>query len=277
MVDVGQRVVRVAGQPERQQVVGDAAQRRDALQVGDEPAVAPRHRLTRHQQAVHRDVDMAELTGHPGRATDHSTGLDHPAAEPGADDRRDRRTSRRLVAEVPLVGVQGRGVAVVVVDHREVQSFLDGVADVEAPPLGGGKVGGPASRDHAIGAGRPRRVEPDARTEARGMARHSEHELHRLVDRRRSLPPGLRGRSSALRPCRSTRNRPSSLRTVALVLVPPTSSPTTTAACAPDITPFWPRRAVPGAARPATMPNTAGNNAVRDRRSVSWASTPDPR
>ena len=88
--DVGQRVVRVSGQPERQQIVGDAAQRRDALEVADEPAVAPRHRLARHQEAVHRDLDVAELAGHPGRATDHSTGLDDAAAQSGSDDRRDR-------------------------------------------------------------------------------------------------------------------------------------------------------------------------------------------
>ena len=55
-----------------------------------EPAVAPRHRLARHEQAVHRDLDVAQLAGHPGRAPHHSTGLDDPAAQPGADDRRHR-------------------------------------------------------------------------------------------------------------------------------------------------------------------------------------------
>ena len=88
--DVGQRVVRVTGQPERQEIVGDAAQRRHALEVGEEPAVAPWHRLARHQEAVHRDLDVAELASHTGRTTDHSAGLDDAAAHPSSDDRRDR-------------------------------------------------------------------------------------------------------------------------------------------------------------------------------------------
>ena len=56
------------------------------------------------------------------------------------------------------MGIQRGSVAVVVVDHRKVQAFLDGGAEVEAPPLSGREVGRPARRDHPIGARRSGRV-----------------------------------------------------------------------------------------------------------------------
>ena len=47
----------------------DAGQRGDALRVADEAAVAPRAAAGPSlEQAVHRDVHVAELAGHAGRA-----------------------------------------------------------------------------------------------------------------------------------------------------------------------------------------------------------------
>jgi hypothetical protein len=84
---VADLVVLELGQPVRQQVVLDTGQRGHALRVTPLAAVAGGCGLTRVQQAVQRDGDVAQLSGHPGRALDHSPGVDQPAAQPGAHDR----------------------------------------------------------------------------------------------------------------------------------------------------------------------------------------------
>ena len=63
----GQLVVGVTREPVRQQVVADARERREALDIADEAAVALRHRLAIGEQTFHRDVHVAELAGHPRR------------------------------------------------------------------------------------------------------------------------------------------------------------------------------------------------------------------
>ena len=115
--------------------------RGDALGVTAEPAVAARQRLAVEQQPVHRDVHVPELARHPGRALDDPAALDHAAAEAGPDDRRDRRALARDGAEVAVVGVQGGGVAVVVVDDRQPELVLERGTHVEAVPLRVGEVG----------------------------------------------------------------------------------------------------------------------------------------
>ncbi len=79
---------------------------------------------------------MAELTGHPRGAAHDLAALDNPAAEPGADDRRDRRTVLSVDPEEVFVGVQRGGVAIVVVDDRQSETGLGGRADVIAVPYG---------------------------------------------------------------------------------------------------------------------------------------------
>jgi hypothetical protein len=94
-LDDGQRgewVVGEARQPVRQQVVHDAAQRRDALEVAAESAVAPRDRLVRLEQAVHRDVHVPELARHPRGATHDRAAFDDAAAQARPDDRGDGRS-----------------------------------------------------------------------------------------------------------------------------------------------------------------------------------------
>ena len=132
-VDAGQRVVRVPGQPERQQVVGDAAQRRDALDVADETAVAAWHRLARLEQAVHRDLDMAELAGHSCRASDHRPASITPPPRPVPTIAETDERSDASSPKCRSMGVQGSSVAVVVVDHRKLQTFLDGCRGSRSP------------------------------------------------------------------------------------------------------------------------------------------------
>ena len=137
-------------------------QRGEALAVGGKPQLQLRDRLARLEQAVRRDLDVAQLAGHPGRAAHHPAGLDHAAAQAGADDQRHRRAPVRVRAEVRVVGVQRRGVGVVVVDHRQADPGLDRAADVEAAPAGVGEVDRAAERDDPVRAGRPGRVQADA-------------------------------------------------------------------------------------------------------------------
>ena len=92
-------------------------------------------------------------------------GLDHAAAEPGADDRRDRRALRRASGpKWRVVGVQRGRVAVVVVDDRQSEARLDRGADVEAPPLGSEKLVAPRARSR-------RRRSPARACRARRRAR----------------------------------------------------------------------------------------------------------
>jgi hypothetical protein len=121
--EAGKLVTLVPGQPVRQQVVLDACQRGHALRVGRLAAVAHGRRLTLAEQAIQRDRDMAEFSGHPGCALDHLSGLDDPAAEPGADDRGHRPMLRGLLAEPRVMGVKRGRVPVVVVDDGKPEEF----------------------------------------------------------------------------------------------------------------------------------------------------------
>jgi hypothetical protein len=71
---------------------------------------------------------MAELAGHAGRALDDGARLDDPAAQAGADDHRYRRVRAGDHAIVRDMGVEGGGVAVVVIDDGELQPFLQRAA-----------------------------------------------------------------------------------------------------------------------------------------------------
>ncbi len=185
----GQRMVWISREPVGEQVAYDPGQRRDALHVAGVAAVAGRHRLVIGQQAVREDLDVPELAGHAGRAADDLARLDHPAAEPGADDGRHRGMHRRIRSEVDLVRIQGGGVAVVVVDDRQPDARLQRAPHVEAPPGGLREVRGTPGADDAHGACRPGRVQPDRRHPLQRDAGLVEHEVHRLGHR---LDGGLR-------------------------------------------------------------------------------------
>src|SRR5215470_7489097 len=60
-----------------------------------------------------------------------------------------------------MVRVERRRVAVVVVDDGQPQPRLQRAAEVETLPAGVREVRGAAGGDDAVGAGRPRGVEPD--------------------------------------------------------------------------------------------------------------------
>ena len=109
-------------EPVRQQVVFDPAQRRDRLEIGGEPTVAAWHGLVGLEQAVHRELDVTELSSHSGGATNDDAVLHDAAAEPGSDDRRHGGAVHCVDTEEMLVGVQGGGVAIVVVDHRHPEA-----------------------------------------------------------------------------------------------------------------------------------------------------------
>ena len=111
-------MVGVPGQPVGEQVAHDPGQRREALDVARVAAVAGRHRLVVGQDALGEDLDVPQLAGHARRPSNDLARLDHAAAEPGADDGRDRGMHRRIGPEVDVVGIQCRGIAVVVVDDR---------------------------------------------------------------------------------------------------------------------------------------------------------------
>ena len=86
-----------------------------------------------------------------------------------------RRSPRPTIAggvgaEVDVVGVQRGGVGVVVVDDRQADAGLERAPDVEAAPRGLREVRRALGRDHAVGAGRARRVEPDRPDRRRGGA-----------------------------------------------------------------------------------------------------------
>ena len=102
---------------------------------------------------------MPELAGHTGGTTHDVAGFDHATTETRADDRRDRGAPQGQLAEVDVVGVQRRGVAVVAVHHGDAEPEFECLADVESPPLREGEVRRTPRRDHAIGRGRSGRVE----------------------------------------------------------------------------------------------------------------------
>jgi hypothetical protein len=138
----GELVVVILGEPVRQQVLLDAGERGDAFRIAPLTAVTCGHRLAGIQQAVHRDGDVAELSGHPGCPLDHPPGLDEPAAQPGAHDRGDRAIPPGIPAEPYVVRVQSSRIAVVVVDNGKPEAFGQRGPDVEAAPAGVPEVGG---------------------------------------------------------------------------------------------------------------------------------------
>ena len=156
-----ERMVGMAGQPVGEQVAPDPRQRGDALDVARLPAAAGRDRLAVVQDAVEGNSNVPELAGLAGRAANHRPRLDHPAAEPGAHHRGDRRSQRRALPEMQVMRVQGSGIAIVVVDHRATDARLQRGSNVEPTPLGLREVRRAQRADDAIGARRTRRIEPD--------------------------------------------------------------------------------------------------------------------
>ncbi|GAA3451324.1 hypothetical protein GCM10018962_31570 [Dactylosporangium matsuzakiense] len=178
-----QGVVGEAGQPVGQEVAHDAGQGGDALHVAQEAAAAGREGLALFEQAVHGDVDVAELAGHPGGALDDAALLDDAAAQAGADDRGDRRLGVGGRAEVHVVGVEGGRVAVVVVDDGQAQASLQGAPEVEAPPGRLGEVRRALGGDDAVGAGRAGGVEADGDDAGALDVRHGEDVVERAGQR----------------------------------------------------------------------------------------------
>ena len=118
---------------------------------------------------------MAELPRHPRGPADDMPGLDHPSPQSCADDRRDRRMRRPILAEMGVMGVEGGRVAVVVVDDRNAQTTLERAADVEAVPGWLREIRGAFRGDHSIGAGRPGGPEADGAYRLSFHARQAEH------------------------------------------------------------------------------------------------------
>ena len=158
---------------------------------------------------MHRNVHVPQLARHSTRTVNNRTGFDHATTEAGTDDRRDGRAMDGIGTEMPCVRVQRRGIAVVVVDDREMKVLLDRAAEVEAPPLAIRKVGGPLSGDDAARTGRPGRREPDGEHGAGRGARNLQGELHRSTDLLRSPPLGPREHDSAFPPFGRPRTSPS--------------------------------------------------------------------
>ncbi len=148
------------GQPVGQQVDLDPGQRRDGLDIPHEAAVAVGHRLPLVQETVHRDVDVAQLPGEPRSALDDVPLLDDAPAQARADDGGNRGAAPSGRAEVLEVGVERRGIAVIVVDRGKAQLLLQGAPVVEVAPGLVGEVRGTPGRDDTVGAGGPGRVEP---------------------------------------------------------------------------------------------------------------------
>ena len=78
---------------------------------------------------------------------------------------------RRIGTEVDLVGIQGSGIAIVVVDDRQADARLQRAAHVEAPPGGLREVRGAPGADDAVGACRAGRIQPDRRDTRRDRCR----------------------------------------------------------------------------------------------------------
>ncbi len=148
---------------------------------------------------------MAELACHAGRTAHDPSRLDHPPAETGADDDRHRRPAVGVSAEIDVMGVQRRRVAVVAVDDRQLEPRFERTADVEPAPGRHREVGRALRGDDAVGARRARRVQPDPphggdrnpgeredaverlceRLDRHGRSlEHQTRQLHKLVDQK---------------------------------------------------------------------------------------------
>ena len=137
--------------------------------VADEAAGALRHRLTVAEQAVHRDVHVAELAGHPCSTAHDRTRFDHAAAETCADDRRYRRPPQRLLPVVGVVGVQRSSVAVVAVHHRDAEPGLERRRTSNPHHSGRAKLVAPLDEITPSAEAGPGVSRPTARTSARSM------------------------------------------------------------------------------------------------------------
>ena len=124
----------------------------------------------RLEQAVHRDVHVAELAGEAGGALDHLPFSITPPPRPVPMIAEIEARCGASGAEELVVRVERRGVAVVVVDDGQPQALLERAAEVEVAPARVGEVRGAARRDHARrrSRGRACRARP-TRTRSRAM------------------------------------------------------------------------------------------------------------
>ena len=122
---------------------------------------------------------MAELAGHARRPAHDLTAVDDATAETCTDDRRHGRAVLGLGAEEVLMGVQRRGIAVVVVEDRQAEVGLGRGADVVVAPRRLLEVRRSLRRDDARGAGRTRGVEADGENCGVRYASGFEGDLHR--------------------------------------------------------------------------------------------------
>ena len=164
----------------------------------------------------------------PGRALHDPAALDDAAAEAGADDRGDRRAPRGVRAEAGVVGVERRGVAVVVVDDGQPEPRLQGAAEIEAAPARVGEVRRALRRDDAVGAGRARACRAPPRARARAASPCAAGCRRRPAARASTAISGPSVTRLGVSTMPSTREPLAGSRTVALFLLPPLSRPTTT-------------------------------------------------
>jgi hypothetical protein len=89
----------------------------------------------------------------------------------------------RIGSEVDVVGIQGSGIAVVVVDHRKADARLQRAPHVEAPPRPLGEVRRATDADDALRAGRTWGVQADRGDLAVIDADVAQDEVHHLGHR----------------------------------------------------------------------------------------------
>ena len=174
-------------QPVRKEILLDPSERGDALGVAGQATVADRGGLPLCEQPLHGKDDVAELSGHPCGATDHPPLVHDPATEPGADDRGDRGTPVRLGAEMHMMRIERRGVAVVVVDDGQPDPVGQGTPEVEAAPSRLREVRRTLGGYDTVGTRRAWRVEPyraDGLPVGSGKLKDEFHRLKESVDRR---------------------------------------------------------------------------------------------
>src|SRR6185436_14158562 len=121
-------------------------------------AVAVRGDAFDPRDALIWDEHVPQLTAEPAAALDHVATDDHTAAQPRADDGRDRRGLLRLLKGRP-VPPQCAGVAVVEIADGPAEHRRQTLRQVEAGPRLVDEVGGAPGAEHALRARRARRVE----------------------------------------------------------------------------------------------------------------------
>ena len=221
---------------------------------------------------MHRDLHVAELAGHPGRALHDPAALHHAAAEPGADDRGHRGAPLRLRAEVQVVRVQRGRVGVVGVDHRQPELGRERAADVEAAPLGLVEVRRALGGDDPVRAGRPGRVQPDRDDRVARQPGPASSTPSNACRSASSAAPVPRAPGSASRTGRRPGTGRSRRGRWRWCEVPPMSRPTTTPGLADDAGDMTTSLRVP-AGRPAGRPERS----LAGRTRSSQPPPPDPR